>query len=125
MEIDVFYGIGDGESWRLEGELICTDDSGVALIQITDKRFKEQMLFGDDEWPWEIETTKLKDDHWVGYDDYRYCEKGFVKEHDFEKRDYWFDTLVGTNTNPYKIPDQYNEPKYHKVIEWDFKNENK
>jgi hypothetical protein len=123
MEIEVFYGVDGGESWRLEGTLISVDDKGVATINITDKRFQEWMGFDDDEWPWEIETTKLKDDHWVGHDDYRYCEKGFVKESDFRKRDDWFDTLVGNYQDPYKIPDRYNEPKYHKVFELDFKNE--
>ena len=121
----MFYGIGDGESWRLEGELISINNDGVALINVTDQKFKEHVGDDDDWWPLKIDAAKLKDDHWVGSDDYRYCEKGFVKESDFEKSDDWFDILKGTYTDPYKRPDRYNKPKYHKMFEWDFKSENK
>lgn len=86
-KIDVWFGIGGGESIRIPGEL---DDDEKRII-ITDRRWLD--WFGWNKPSYSYPAQKLDDTFWVSYDDYKWSEIGFVPENLLVKNG----SIIGTD----------------------------
>lgn len=75
--IDVWFGIGDGESRKLKGEYVSED-----LIRIVDSEFLEEVGFDS---PWEYECLPLSENRWVSYDDFAWSPLGEIPESDLRE----------------------------------------
>lgn len=97
--VDVWFGIGDGESKRLDGEFISE-----GLILITDQAFLESISRG----PWPYECDRLPESRWVQYDDFAWSPPGEIT------------LLEGQNTlRPRTIPPKSfgGKVRFHKVFD--------
>ena len=70
--IDIWYGLGSGQSIRLKGEMVD------GKVRITDEKWLDNI--GWDEPYWEYPAHELDDSYWVSYDDYGWSEIDTVPE---------------------------------------------
>ncbi len=78
--IDVWFGIGDGESLRIKGEYISED-----VIHIVDSEFLESTGWDN---PHPYDSNPLPETRWVQYDDFAWSAPGVVPEGDLRSGKY-------------------------------------
>ncbi len=83
-EIDLWYGIGCGESFRIKAKIHMEFTSEYfknrVIVEVIDRSWN-RYCGHDAQEPWMISCCgKLGEDHRVKNDDYRWSEKGYVPE---------------------------------------------
>jgi hypothetical protein len=82
-KIDLWFGVDSGYGRKLEGVYVEHSPSEDRIrAKVLDKEFLEMIGMEDDPDPYIVDAYRLKDNHWVYYDDFAWSPKGEIQEKD-------------------------------------------
>lgn len=114
-EIDIWFGADNGCGRKVQGKYIGPSSVFDRIsVKITDVDFLDLIGFESDSEPYLVDAYKLKDNHWVCYDDFAWSTKGEIKDEDLVNGE-----LLGNKVTNDSVT---NDPMRHLSLTLDYLN---